>query len=119
MSLTTLKEVITEIAYRVVSEVGVDHGITTSTSIANIAEPLADKIMEQIALQGDPRFRVTFQAIDLETYELFCAILDGIQKEIPVVSRMNVTVSLSRLKGSHATTATDSGTGGDPSGLVP
>lgn len=62
---------------------------------------------------------MTFQAIDLETYELFCEILDGIQKEIPVVSRMNVTASLSRLKGSHAATTTDGGAGGDTQGLVP
>lgn len=49
-----LREAITEIAYRVVSEVGANHRITDPRSIAAIAEALVTKIEEQVTFQGTP-----------------------------------------------------------------
>ncbi len=99
----------TEITYRALGTVGPTYGLTDSAAIAAIGEAVAEKIATLVALQEDPCLTYVFQATDVETFQLFCDLFDEIQKEIPVVARLNVTVTDSRLKEipNHAASATD------------
>lgn len=95
-----LVPLITEIAYRAVSEVGRDFNIRTPAAVALVAEGLAGKIVETILFHDTCNHDGTLsstQAPDLETYEVLCKIFDEMQKKIPIIARMDVTVELSRL----------------------
>lgn len=88
----------TEITYRGLGTVGPKYGLTDPGAIATIGDAVAEKIATLVTLQEDQSLTYTFQASDVEMFQLFCDLFDEIQKEIPVVARINVTVIDSRLK---------------------
>lgn len=86
---------ILEIVYRAVKDVGDDYGICTKGQI-EVAEPLADKIVELVALQGMNAVPPTLVTPDLEVFNFLNEVLDIVEPSIPIVRSINVTLTTSR-----------------------
>lgn len=92
---STSKMVILAIVYRATKMVGDQYDISPKGQIM-VAEPLADKIVEMVSMQGGVYVAPTIVATDLEVFNFMNDILDIVEKSIPLVRNINMTLTTSR-----------------------
>ena len=89
------KQYILELCYSAVNQASQKHGSYNVEGQAQVAEGLAERIIDVANKKVDPKVEIHTDAID--TYQYLCTILDTLQTIIPLIEDWNVCLAVNRL----------------------